>query len=285
VAAVTFLFEPNFASSLVGERVMPWSFANWLVILRRIVISCADLFVLPAIGLWCWLGDRSQPRAVPPAVLCLVLLAAALGLSGKAGSDMNYYLSLRVAEAIAAGALWHAVHAGASGTQSRRRAATLGAASLLTIAALVPSLVTALTYFDLATIESTFYETPNGQTFLKSYGKAFALASNPQVRVLTDSGLIDLYQGQRAAFGDPWLFRTLVETGQLQPTVMARRIDSQYYDVFITAHDFTSPRYVNHDFRLPRGLFERVRANYVLGPSPPGLQFHVRRGRPPERHP
>ena len=44
------------------------------------------------------------------------------------------------------------------------------------------------------------------------------------------------------------------ETGRLQPATMARRIDSQYYDVFITAHDLDSPRYVKHDFRLPKGL-------------------------------
>jgi hypothetical protein len=283
VLAVTLGREPNFARALVGERVMPWSYANWLVILRRIVISCTDLLVLPAIGLWLWLGDRSRPREVEPAALALVLLAAALGLSGKIGSDMNYYLSLRVVEAMAAGTLWHTVHttANATGAEGRRRTAAPGAAILATIVSLIPSLITALTYFHMATVESTFYDTPNGRLLLKSYQKAIALARDPRVHLLTDSGLIDLYQGERAAFGDPWLFRTLVETGRLQPTVMARRIDSQYYDVFISTHDFTSPRYVNHDFRLPRGLIERVAARYVLDPpSPPGLQFHVRRRRP-----
>jgi len=280
--AVTLGLEPNFARSLIGERVMPWSLANWLVILRRIIISCADLLVLPAIGLWLWLGNRSRPRELEPAVIGLVLLAASLGLSGKVGSDMNYYLSLRVVEAMAAGTLWHAVHTNATvKPQSLRRTAALGAAILVTIIALIPSLVTALTYFDLATIESTFYDTPNGRALLKSYSKAIALAQDPRVHLLTDSGLIDLYQGERAAFGDPWLFRTLVEIGRLHPTVMAKRIDSQYYDIFISIHDFTSPRYVSHDFRLPRGLFERVAAHYVLDPSsPPGLQFHVRRRRP-----
>ncbi len=138
-------------------------------------------------------------------------------------------------------------------------------------------------YVDLANNESVFYETPGGHQFLRTYREAITMAQDPRVHLLTDVGLLDLYQGERAAFGDPWLFRTLVETGRLDPNRMAARIDSQYYDVFISTHDLESPRYPGHDFRLPRGLFERVRANYVYRQSPPGLQFYVPRKRDQRR--
>ena len=279
VVAVTVLREPYFARSLVGERVMPWSDSTWQTAIRRILVSCPDLLLLPAAGLWLWRGDRSRPREVRPATLVLVLLASALVLSAKLGADINYYLSLRVAEGLAVGALWHAVHSNAPGQRPRRRSAALAATTLVASALMVPSVVMASLYVDLATTESVFYETPKGRRFLRTYREAFALAQDPRVHLLTDVGLLDLYQGERAAFGDPWLFRTLVETGRLQPATMARRIDSQYYDVFITAHDLDSPRYVKHDFRLPKGLFERVRANYVFRRSPPGLQFYVPRQR------
>jgi hypothetical protein len=284
VAAVNLFFEPYFARSLVGDRSTPWRFTTWHLTLRRSVRSSPQLLLLPVVGLWLWIrpGDRSRPRDVRPAILALLLLAAALGLSAKVGADINYYLSLRVATALAVAALWHAVHADAGATAPERpfrRSAALAMASLLAIAAVVPALQNAVANAEVSNIEAAFYQTPKGHLFLRTYRDAIALARNPRVHVLTDSGLIDLYQGERAAFGDPFLFRTLVEADLLRPTAMAQRIDSQYYDVFISTHDLDSPDYARHDFRLPTGLFERVRANYVRDQSPPGLQIYKRRGR------
>ena len=151
--------------------------------------------------------------------------------------------------------------------------------TLVACVLMVPSVLMARMYFDLANTESVFYESPSGHHFLRTYREAIALAQDPRVHLLTDVGLLDLHQGERAAFGDPWLFRTLVETGRLQPATMAERIDSQYYDIFVSTHDLDSPGYGRHDFRLPKSLFTRVRANYVYRRSPPGLQFYVPRKR------
>jgi hypothetical protein len=284
VASVSVLGEPHFARSLVGERVMPWSYSTWRVVFGRVLRTAPELLILPATGLWIWIGDRSRPHDVRPATLSGTLLAAAFGLSAKVGADTNYYISLRVAEALAVGALWHAVHENARATTTRgpanHRSATLAAATLLAVVALVPAVFNAIGSVDLASRETAFYQTPNGRRFLHTYRDAIALARNPRVRLLTDTGILDLYQGERAAFGDPWLFHTLVETGQLRASAMAARIDSQYYDVFISPHDLESPGYVVHHSRLPEGLFERVRANYVLDRKPLGLLFYRRRDQP-----
>jgi hypothetical protein len=288
VLAVNLLFEPHFARSLVAQGTLPWSFATWRLVLARIVRSAPDLLLFPVVGLWLWLGGvgRSRPRELRPAVLVVSLLAASLGLSAKLGADVNYYLSLRIAEALAVGALWHAVHSDTRATpiipegSFRFRSAALAATIVLAIVALVPSLRLAVVSADLANTEAAFYEAPSGQRFLRTYRDAIALARNPRVRLLTDCGLIDIYQGERAAFGDPWLFRTLVESGLLRPTTMAEQIHAQYYDVFISTHDLDSPDYAHHHFRLPEGLFECVRANYMLDEHPPGLLIYRRRARP-----
>jgi hypothetical protein len=281
VFAVTLLAEPHFADSLAGERIMPWSLALWRRLLERMAVGCPDLFVLPAIGLWLWLeGGPARLRTVRPAVLTIVLLVGSLALSGKTGADMNYYLSLRVTAALAAGTLWHEV-CSRNRSGSRSRGAALAAALAVASLALGQSILLASGYFALAAREAESQRTGNGRLILRSYREAFAVARNPRVRLLSDTGLVDLYQGERAAFGDPWLFRTLVEAGKLHPATIEKRIESQYYDVIITSHDLESPRYLLEDFRFPKSLVEQIRARYRLQSVQPGLFAYGRR--PPRK--
>jgi hypothetical protein len=273
VVAVNTLLEPHFARSLVGEMMMPWEFNAWRSLLGTVVQATPDLLFLPVVGLVLWLTDR--PRDVRLASLAAVLLAAALGLSGKVGADLNYYLSLRVAEASAVGALWHALHA--TEVRSRARSAALAAVTALAIVSVVPGILAAMGQARFARRRAASYEGPVGRLVLHSYRAAIAQARNPDVRLLTDTGLIDLYQGERAAFGDPWLFRKLVELGRIEPATIRNRLDAQYYDLIITTNDLGAPEYAAKDFRLPMVLAERARARYALKGVRPGLFFYGRR--------
>jgi hypothetical protein len=123
-----------------------------------------------------------------------------------------------------------------------------------------------------------FYARPTGMTVLHSYAAACALAQDPNVRVLTDSGLIDLYQGKRALFGDPWLFRKLVEGGKIVPRKLISEIGARSFDVIITTSDFDSPRYAAQDFRLPLPLIGHLTKGYILRERRPGLYYYGRRG-------
>ena len=69
-----------------------------------------------------------------------------------------------------------------------------------------------------------------GQAFLRAYRRGIDLARDPNFRLLTDLGLFELYQGERAAFVDSWLFRLMVRTGQITPTRMVRMVESEDYD-------------------------------------------------------
>jgi hypothetical protein len=142
----------------------------------------------------------------------------------------------------------------------------------------------------LAWMRHEYFRTPDGRTILATFQSAIDRARDPRVRLLTDSGLVDAYQGERAAFGDPFLFKTLVEAGRITPTTMERRIEEQEYDLIVTTHNLDSPRYLRENFRLPLPLVERVRLYYVLtgaepssfvfreNQEPPAFFIYTRRG-------
>jgi hypothetical protein len=278
IVAVNARLEPHFAWSLVGEAAIPWDGRAWSTLQSKVALASPDLLYLSAVGLGLWLARR--PREVRPAALVLVLLVSAVGLSGKVGADLNYYLSLRIAEAMAVGTLWHAVHAPAPPPPGRAwlRSAALTATSALAIVVLGPCLLIASGQVGYAWRRAEYFRGPDGRAVLLAFRSAFAKAQDPRVHLLTDSGLIDVYQGERAAFGDPWLFRKLVETGRIRPGQIATRIDTQYYDLIITTTELNAPGYGVRDFRLPMILVDRARVRYVLTGVRPGLFFYGRRG-------
>jgi hypothetical protein len=272
VALVTSLIEPYFARSLLGERAMPWDGRLWWALLYRVVLLCPELVLLPVLGSLLWHTDR--PRAFRPAVLTVILLCASVGLSGKVGADLNYFLSLRLPAAMAVAALWHAVH---SQTVRPLGWAVMGL-TVLAVVGVFDSLVAAVGRVDRVHTMNAFYARPSGMSVLHSYRAAYALAQNSNVHLLTDSGLIDFYQGNRALFGDPWLFRKMVEIGEIVPRKLIAKIDAQSFDVIITVHDVDSPLYVTQDFRLPLPVIEHLRKVYVRREHRPGLYYYGRRG-------
>jgi hypothetical protein len=273
VVAINSLAEPYFVVSLLGESAAPWDFATWRMMLLRVAEASPDLLFMPVVGLVLWIGGR--PRDLRAATLTVGLLAFALGLSGKVGADVNYYLSLRVAEAIAVGTLWHAVHAVAGRSTARR--ALLAATAATAVVLQGPGLLAATSNAVLAWQRHMFFESPAGHALLLGYRGAIARARDPDFHLLTDLSLIDLYRGERAEFGDPFLFRNLVESGKIRPKTMLDRIESQYYDMIISSGDLNDPRYGSRGFRLPMILAERARVRYVLEEVRPWLFIYGRR--------
>ena len=277
VAAVNVFVEPYFAVSLIGVATMlPWDYGDWRLLLDRTILIASDLLLLPLAGLVLWLGER--PRALRPAALTVVLLSSALVLSGKVGADMNYYLCLRIPAAFAIGAVWRTLHAPANRSIPQMIALTVIVA--VAILGLTGAIASAANRFHKSRGFANFFTTPTGQRVLRSYREADALAENPNVHILTDSGLIDICQGDRAAYGDPWLLRKLIEAGKIRPTRITEWIDSQHYEMIITAHDIDSPRYLKQDFRFPDAILEHIHAHYVFREWRPGLCYYGRRGRP-----
>ncbi len=273
VVAITVLFEPNFAASIAGEAKSPWVVGEWLRTLRRLVETSPDLLLVTAIGVWLWTGRGAGTGDVRWAVLAVVLVGSGLVMSAKYGADLNYFLSLRATESLAIGTLWHARRT----AKGRRRSVAISAAAGLALVSLLPGVFHAASQALLARNQAGFLAGPTGQSLLRSYQKAIRLARDPDYRLLTDLGLFDLYQGERAAFGDPWLFRRLVDTGQIEPTVIMSRIDNQYYDLIVTTSDLDSANRASETFGLPKALAVRAGERYAPIRVEAGLFYYGRR--------
>ena len=68
-------------------------------------------------------------------------------------------------------------------------------------------------------------------------------ARDPKGRLLTDIGVIDIHQGARTLFADPYRFKVMVESKQIDPNKVCKMIDDQYYDMIICKNDMFSPGY------------------------------------------
>ncbi len=272
VGAITRI-EPLFAVSLLGEGRTPWSRATWTALLAELATSAPDLLVVPLIGAALWAFDR--PRQLAPIVLWIVVLFAGLVTAAKVGSGLNYFLSLRVVEALAVATIWK------SSTGRVVRRPRLAVAALVVIAALlVPGVLLSLRTAQAAVADAQFYSRRDGQRFLANQRELFSLAENPGVNLLTDSGLLQLYQKERAAFVDPFQFKNLVESKEVEPQFMIRQLETESYDRVITTSDLFRPEYDANVSGLPFVLAESARAQYALRGRTLGLFIYTPRTRP-----
>ena len=273
IGAMTWRVEPNFATSLAGDSRTPWDLGTLGGNLKRIFELSPDILYFPTLGLGLWISRATGKREGRLAALAALLLATSVGLSAKKGADLNYYLSLRVVEALAIGALWLAW----ATSTSRPRSIALGSAAVIGCLTLGPGVYYALQQAQVENGKAQFLQGPDGLELRGFYRSICAIAADPKSRLLTDSGLFDLYQGKRAAFGDPFLFRIMTDTGQINPVLIRDRIDSGYYDLIVTTAEVDQPSYRVYEFGLPNSLAERVAARYVRVNYQAGLFLYRRR--------
>ena len=74
------------------------------------------------------------------------------------------------------------------------------------------------------------------------------------------------------------LFRMLVDTGQIEPSLIKRRIDNQYYDLIVTTSHLDSPDRVSETFGLPIALADRAWERYAPIRVEGGVLYYGRRG-------
>lgn len=197
----------------------------------------------------------------------------------KYGSDLNYFLGLRLVAAMAAGSSWGAIarEAGEDGRTHWRLAAVAGTIALA--GAMVPSLLAIKGHAEGTMALNRFLATA-GRPAMAAHRRAFRLAEDDRVAILTDHGLINAHLRDRAPFVDPWLFRVLVESGRVEPEAIREQLKSQSYDYIITTkdlHDEIDP-YDGYSFGLPPALAELARRNYRPAGVEAGLFIYVPRG-------
>jgi hypothetical protein len=267
--------EPRFLDGLLMASRSPASAGHWLDTLGRLGRFAPELPLLAGLGLGFWASKGG--RDVPLATLAVVLLVGSVASSAKVGSDQNYFLGLRLASAMAGGALWsaasRAAYAGRSGCGRGILAGWLGLTVLISVS-LLPGLNHLLANVRGAQQMRAFESGP-GRPSIAQIRRVFRLAADPNVELLTDSGLVALHQGPRATFIDPWLFRNLVTRGDLDPTEVRKRIENRSYDYIITTHDLKAPSYPGYPFGLPPELALAARDRYAFAGNVPGLLIYA----------
>jgi hypothetical protein len=210
--------------------------------------------------------------------LWVMIFGLGLLTAAKVGSGMNYFLSLRVVESLALGEIWGTVR----NVRTRSRG---GLAAMLLIAtmSLAPGTVLAMRTAWLAQLDARFYKSQEGQRFLVEQQHLFRLAEDPRVRLLSDSGLLQLHQKERAPFVDPFQFRHMVNSGQIEPDSILENLAAESYDFVITTSDLNRIEYDADALGLPAVVARAARVHYVLGGRRLGLFLYTRRSVRPRR--
>ncbi len=261
---------PLFLKSIVQEGQTPLSAVEWTRIAGRLATFSPELLIVSVAGLVWWFSHNERGMFVAMATL----LAGSLLTAFKLGADLNYFLPLRTTCALAAGTLWAAAQ-----RSFRERAAWSTAAIAAAVLVMMPGAIQAVAGARQAHALSSYISSASGAPLLETYRSLIGVVQAPNLRGLTDSALLAMYQKERAPFTDPWLFRLLVQTGRIRPWHMEQSLASGSYDLLVLTADLNSRRYDGYDFGLPPFLARQARARYQWIATAAG--FFIYRPRPP----
>ncbi|HEX8204216.1 MAG TPA: hypothetical protein VF590_27305, partial [Isosphaeraceae bacterium] len=271
LVGVTWWVEPGFAEGLLGDSRTPWDPGLRATLLASLGLVAPDLPFFTAVGLGLW--GRGPTKDLRLLALAVVVTAAEVATAAKLGADLNYFLGSRLVAALAAASLWSAARAADARWRPRLAAvAACGALLLSWGAAFTGSQAQAMA------TRAQSLTTAGGRELLRTHGAIEQRAREPRFRLLTDSGLLDAHQFERTAFGDPYLFRVLVATAQVDPARMRSWIARAEYDLIVTRRDLRSPAYDAYQFGLPPPLAREARRRYCLVGERSGLFFYRPRG-------
>jgi hypothetical protein len=269
VGILTLAVEPGLARGLISEIGTPINTFFWKQVLGRIARESPALFVIPLMALPIWWNGENDDRRW--AVLSLVLMATSLLTSAKLGSDVNYFLNLRLVEGMGTARLfsWGLARAAKGRWTARVALEAFLVAGLLT----GQEALFARARASQAFMMDEFHKSPHGKAVLGLYREVYGMAADPKRRILTDSSIVALHQGARAAFVDPFLFRIQVVNNRIVPEGMAYMLDHQHYDLLILTADVSSPTYDDYTFGLPPVLARIARNRYRRVDMQAGLFF------------
>lgn len=257
VALAALRGEPHILPSLFGQTAVPLDGGQHLGILWLLTRTSPDLLWFTVLGCWFWIrGPSEEPKL---AILAVVVLGAAFVTSAKLGSDLNYFLGLRFLEVVAVRTLCQAMVRRAA-SPSWRRLGILAVGLVLS----VPGVWHVAGALLRAERSASFRQTAAGEEAVKCLQAYRLAAENPGLDLLTDSDHLAVYQGERAAFVDAYLFRLRVTDGQLDPAELIERITSHRFDLIILSADVNAASYASYFWRLPPNVADAVRDNYTL---------------------
>jgi hypothetical protein len=260
--------EPQILASLFGQTAVPLDGGQRLGVLRLLARTSPELPWFAVLGCWLWTsGPFREPKL---AVLAVVLLGAAFVTSAKLGSDLNYFLGLRFFEVVVVGTLCRAL-VGRAPARSWQPLGILAVGLLLSL----PSVWHVAGALRCAEREASFRRTAAGQQAAGRFQVYRMAAENPAFTLFTDSDRLAVYQGDRAAFVDAYLFRLRVTEGHLHPSELIGRIASRRFELIVLSADVNAPSYGSYFWRLPPDVTAAVREHYLLRETGGGFYVYA----------
>lgn len=261
-------WEPKIVEHFFGQAEIPFAYDQYLLILGRLLRESPELLYFAMLGAWIPLGngpiDDRRMR-----ILLAVVLAGSLGASAKLGSDLNYFLEIRLLAAVVAGSLCHAALSERWAEWKRLTPLAAGIALCIpSVSVLASETVEARKLCENA---FTFSDSAPSSRFKAYDTRYIALASDPNVRLLTDFDQLAAYQDGRARFLDSYLLRLRTERGEVILDGLISRVQSRWYDYVLLTADVNAPAYSRYLWRLPSPLTEAIRENYRLRERSNGL--------------
>jgi hypothetical protein len=224
-----------------------------LRIVMRLMDCSPELLLFALVGCALWLSDEHKDRTL--LVLAAVWLIGAVLTCAKIGSDLNYFIPLRIVEALAAGAFCVAA--------LRSNHHRLGWAMVAWTGVLAMA-ISAGFAVEMAAAAADRRVSEAGQARRQRLVQYAQLAADPNVRLLTDSDRLAVYQGQRAMVLDIFLFRLEVEAGRRDPRELIDRLQSRWFQYVILSADVSGVYDDQFFYALPPEVAAAVKANYQL---------------------
>jgi hypothetical protein len=258
--------ETEVVPSLLGEAHTPTDLVGYRIVLDRLLILGRELIYFPLIGMIYWLGRRH--RDVPLAVLTLVSMLACFVTALKLGSNLNYFMPLRLLAPLGAAVFLHDIWLRTRpGPDMFRWRSARSWCTLALLLAVTYNFQPSLLHAQLSAGEARelylFYKIPEGLEVV-SVSEIFRKgASATPETILTDDGQIALYQTDKAPFTDPWLFRMMVETGRIKPTRLIEKIENEQFDTLVTTKDIFSREYETYTYGFPPVVLAALREHYI----------------------
>ena len=267
LAIYGWVWEPHLLRSIFGSGGDPYTLQTFKQMLVLALQRCPELLLLPLMGTALAapaVGFRGAPQ-----VLSVVLLGASLATIAKTGSDLNYFLPLRLVAGLWVAELFHQVR------QDRAaRAGWLVLALLAAVLACLQGSRAVLEALDGGDVRQRYATQPEDPRLLAAYREAMAIAADPQVRLYTNSSLLAAYQQERAEVVDPFLFWLRVARREIDIDPIKQAIVAQRYDFVILTRALDDPN-VTFMFGVPPPLVQPFVAHYELVGRGPSLFFYA----------
>ena len=283
VGILSMTSEPHIVDCLLAQGSVPWAGEQCVAMLVYLMRKSPEIVWFSLLGGVLWTTGRYRNREL--LVLAVILWLSAIATCGKRGSDLNYFLSLRIIAALAAGTLCAAVISAALAAYRKVRAVQdanaasvepadswprpwlLGAMVSFSVLMMLPSIVALACSTRHVMAQRQMWRSGDADALFAERDRLATLAAHGDVSFLTDDDQLAVFQGERAALLDTYLFRLRADAGAVDLAPLVQRLQAGDFQYLVLSADVAQDYPDAFFWRLPKAVAEAVRQHYRLSES------------------